>query len=322
LLVQIDARPYEMTLEQANGALQRDQALLHEAQIDLERYKKLVSQDSISKQQLDQQTSLVGQYEGATLTDQGQIDAAKLNINYCHVVAPIAGRVGLRQVDIGNYAQTSDTNGLVSLTQLDPISVLFTLPEDQLPAVMKRLASGAELKVIAYDRAQTTKLAEGKLSAVDNEIDTSTGTVKLRAQFDNPDNILFPNQFVNIQLIVDTLHNVVIAPQAGILHGAPGTFVYVANDDHTVSMHTVKLGPSQGDNIQVTDGLAAGDKIVIDGTDKLRDGATYKLPDSGDSDKSGDTKPATDTKSNDDKSSNDKPKDNSQNGGHHHHSSS
>jgi multidrug efflux system membrane fusion protein len=278
LLAQIDDRPYQVALEQAQGALERDQALLKEAELDLARYQKLFTQDSISKQQLDAQSSLVQQDQGNVATDQGQIDSAKLNIAYCHITAPITGRVGLRQVDVGNYAQTSDTNGVVVLTQLDPISTLFTLPEDQLPAIMKQLATGAVLQVTAYDRAGNTKLAEGKLSAVDNQINTTTGTVQLRAQFDNADGLLFPNQFVNIQLRVDTIKDAVLAPQAAILRGAPGTFVYLANDDSTVSVRAVKLGVSQGDNVQITDGLAEGDKVVVDGTDKLRDGAKFKLP--------------------------------------------
>lgn len=277
-LAQIDPRPYQITLAQATGSLQKDQALLDEAQRNLDRYQKLVKQDSLAKQQLDQQASLVQQYQGAVMTDQGQINAAKLNIEYCHITAPVTGRVGLRAIDQGNYAQTSDTGGIVALTQLDPISVVFTLTEDQLPLVMKRLATGATLKAIAYDRSQSRKLAEGRLTAVDNQINVTTGTAKLRAEFDNADNSLFPNQFVNIQLIVDTLHDVVLAPQAGILHGAPGNFVYVAKDDHTVAMRPVKVGPSQGDQIVITDGLQPGDKIVTDGTDKLRDGARYKLP--------------------------------------------
>ncbi|MDR3448210.1 MAG: efflux RND transporter periplasmic adaptor subunit [Alphaproteobacteria bacterium] len=278
-LAQIDPRPYLMTLEQATGALQKDQALLKEAQLNLARYQKLLKQDSIAKQQVDTQESLVKQYDGAVASDQGQVDAANLDIAYCHITAPISGRVGLRQVDPGNYAQTSDANGLVTLTQLDPISVLFTLPEDQLPAVMKRLSTGTELPVTAFDRTNSTKLATGKLTAVDNQIDTSTGTVKLRAEFDNPAGVLFPNQFVNIQILVDTDHDVVIAPQAAILRGSPGTFVYLAKDDGTVAMTPVKVGPSQGDKVEITEGLSAGDKVVIDGTDKLRDGEKYKLPD-------------------------------------------
>jgi multidrug efflux system membrane fusion protein len=278
-LAQIDPRPYQMALEQAAGALQRDQALLKEAQIDLVRYQKLVAQDSISKQQLDTQTSLVSQYQGNVETDQGQVDAAKLNIDYCHITAPVGGRVGLRQVDIGNYAQTSDANGIVALTQLDPISVIFTLPEDNLPAVMKKLSAGTVLDVAAYDRDDTTKLADGKLTAVDNEINVTTGTVKLRAQFDNPTSQLFPNQFVNAHITVDTIHDAVVAPQAAILRGAPGTFVYLANDDQTVSVRVVKLGASQDDKVEITDGLKEGDKVVTDGTDKLRDGAKFTLPD-------------------------------------------
>jgi multidrug efflux system membrane fusion protein len=278
-LAQIDARPYQAALEQAQGALQRDQALLKDAQVNLARYQKLFEQNSISKQQLDTQASLVQQYQGAVVTDQGQIDSDNLNITYCHITAPITGRVGLRQVDAGNYAQTSDANGIVVLTQLDPISVVFTLPEDQLPAIMKRLAAGAELPVTAYDRADSTKLAEGKLVSVDNEINTSTGTVKLRAQFDNANAALFPNQFVNAQLKVNTDHDVVIAPQDAVLRGAPGTFVYLTKEDGTVAVRPVKVGASQGDNIEITDGLAAGDKVVTDGTDKLRDGAKFKLPD-------------------------------------------
>ena len=284
-LAQIDARPYQVTLEQAKGALQKDQALLKDAQIDLARYQKLVAQNSISKQQLDTQTSLVDQDQGNVDADQGQIDSANLNIAYCHITAPVSGRVGLRQVDAGNYAQVSDANGIVSLTQLDPISVIFTLPEDQLPAVMKRLATGAELPVLAYDRAGTAKLAEGKLTAVDNEINTSTGTIRLRAQFDNADSMLFPNQFVNVQIKVDTVHDAVLAPQAAILRGSVGTFVYLAKDDGTVAMRPVKQGVSQGDAVEITEGLAEGDKVVTDGTDKLRDGAKYKMPDAAASDK-------------------------------------
>ena len=284
LMAQIDPRPYQMTLKQAQGALQKDQALLKDAQTNLVRYQKLAAQNSISTQQVDTQASLVQQYQGAVETDQGQIDAANLNISYCHIVAPITGRVGLRQVDAGNYVQTSDTNGIVTLTQLDPISVVFTLPEDRLPALMKRLAVGASLQVDAYDRAGNVKLAEGKLTAVDNAINTSTGTVKLRAQFDNTDNLLFPNQFVNIQIKVDTAQGVALAPQAAILRGSVGTFVYLAKNDNTVEMRPVKLGISQGNQVEITEGLAEGDKVVTDGTDKLRDGAKYKLPETASGD--------------------------------------
>ena len=277
-LAQIDPRPYQLALEQAQGALTRDQALLDEAKLNLERYRKLVAEDSIAKQTLDTQQSLVDQDQGNVQTDQSQIDAAKLNLTYCHITAPVSGRVGLRQVDQGNYVQVSDANGLVTITELQPITVIFTLPEDDLPAIMKRLADSAELQTTAYDRSQSTKLATGKLISVDNEIDTSTGTIKLRAQFDNQDNILFPNQFVNVELLVDTLHDATIVPLAAIQRGTPGTFVYVVNDDSTVKVVPVKLGPSQGDNVAITDGLSPGDKVVTDGTDKLRDGAKITLP--------------------------------------------
>jgi multidrug efflux system membrane fusion protein len=212
------------------------------------------------------------------LTDQGQIDAAKLNLTYCHIVAPISGRVGLRQVDQGNYVQTGDTNGLVTLTQLQPITVIFTLPEDDLPAIMKRLAEGAQLPVTAYDRTQTTKLAEGKVISVDNQIDTSTGTIKLRAQFDNQDYALFPNQFVNVELLVDTLQGATTVPPSAIQRGAPGPFVYFVKDDNTVAVRPVKLGPSEADKVSITDGLSVGDKVIVDGSDKLRDGAKITLP--------------------------------------------
>ena len=288
-LAEIDPRPYQLTLEQAQGALQRDQALLADAKLNLERYQTLVAQDSISKQTLTTQQSLVAQNEGNVQTDQSQIDTAKLNLAYCHIIAPVSGRVGLRQVDQGNYVQVGDANGIVTLTQLQPITVIFTIPEDDLPSVMKRLSQGAELQATAYDRTQSTKLATGKLISVDNQIDTSTGTVKLRAQFDNPDNVLFPNQFVNIELLIDTLHDATIIPSAAIQRGNPPTFVYLINSDNTVKVQEVKLGPSQGDNIAITDGLKPDDKVVIDGADKLRDGAKITLPEEkGSNDNSGD----------------------------------
>jgi len=277
-LAQVDPRPYEAALEQAKGQLQKDLALLKDAQVNLARYEKLAKQNSISKQQLDTQASLVQQHEGNVAVDKGQIDAANLNIAYCHITSPISGRVGLRQVDPGNYVQTSDANGIVTVTQLDPISVLFVLPEDQLPAVMKRLREGAELLVTAFDRAGETRLATGKLTAVDNAIDTATGTVRLRAQFENADHALFPNQFVNIQIKVDTLRDVILAPQSALLRGSAGAFVYLALPDGTVAMRPVKTGVAQGDKIAIAEGLSEGDKVVTEGTDKLRDGAKYKVP--------------------------------------------
>jgi multidrug efflux system membrane fusion protein len=272
-LAEIDARPYELALAQAQGNLARDEALLRDAEIDLVRYQTLVKQDSIAEQQRDTQIYLVHQLQGTVATDRALVDSAKLNIVYCHITAPVGGRVGLRQVDAGNYVQVSDANGIVVITQLQPITVVFTIAEDNLPAVMKRMQSGATLPVAAYDRSQTTKLATGKLLTTDNQIDTTTGTVKLKAQFDNTDESLFPNQFVNAQLLVDVLHDTIVIPTAAIQRGAPGTYVYLIKTDNSVAVQKVKLGPAQGDRVAVTSGLAAGDRVVVDGADKLRDGA-------------------------------------------------
>jgi membrane fusion protein, multidrug efflux system len=273
LLAEIDSRPYVNALNQLQGQLAHDQALLNDAKIDLARYATLVKQDSIAHQQYDTQQYLVHQYEGTVISDQAQVDNAKLNIEYCHITAPVTGRVGLRQVDPGNYVQTSDTNGLVILTQLKPISVIFTVPEDQLPAIMKRVAAGATLPVTAFDRTGNNRLAEGKLETVDNQIDTTTGTVKLRAIFPNDDEVLFPNQFVNVDLEVDVLRDATVVPTAAIQRGAPGTFVYVVNADSTVKIQKVKLGPIEGDHVAIKSGLNPGDTVVVDGADKLKDGA-------------------------------------------------
>lgn len=273
LLAVIDPRPYDYALEQAQGQLQKDESLLTQARKDLARYQILSKQDSIAQQTVDAQVQLVQQDEGIVKTDQGQVDVAKLNIAYCHIVAPVTGRVGLRQVDQGNYVTPGDTNGLVVLTQEQPISVIFTLPEDNLPAIVKQLNAGATLQVTAYDRSNTTKLATGKLATIDNQIDTTTGTVKLRADFDNTDGILFPNQFVNIRLLVDTLHDQTIVPSAAIQRGAPGTFVYLAKPDDTVAIQPIKTGPVDGQNIAVVSGLSPGQDVVVDGADKLRENA-------------------------------------------------
>lgn len=280
-LAQIDPRPYQIALEQAQAQLARDQAQLDNAQIDLARYRRLAAQDSIARQQLDTQQALVHQLEGTVATDKAQIDQAKLNLDYCHIVSPIEGRVGLRQVDVGNYVQTGDANGIVVVAQLHPISVIFSLPEDDLPQIMKRLREGATLAVTAYDRTNTTKLATGTLSTVDNQIDTSTGTVRLRADFDNADNTLFPNQFVNVTLLTDTLAGATVVPASAVQRGAPGTFVYVVKPDRTVAVQPIKLGPTAGDAVAVTSGLEPGTQIVVDGADKLRDGAKIVLPGEG-----------------------------------------
>ena len=272
-LAQIDPRPYQVALEQAEGQLAKDQALLKNAQLDLQRYNTLVAQNSIATQTRDTQVSLVAQDQAAIKTDQAQVDAQKLNLVYAHIISPVTGRVGLRQVDAGNYVQTSDPNGIVVVTQLQPISVIFTLPEDSLPAVMKQVHTGVSLPVTAYDRTGTTALGTGRLETVDNQIDTTTGTVKLRAIFDNEQEILFPNQFVNVQLLVDTLHDTDIVPVSAVQHGAPGAFVYVAKSDQTAAVQQVKLGPGDGQRIAVLDGLQPGEKVVVDGSDRLREGA-------------------------------------------------
>jgi membrane fusion protein, multidrug efflux system len=277
-LAQIDDRPYKVTLEQAQGTLAHDQALLGQAQADLKRYETLARQDSIAHQQADDQRYLVGQYQGSVQTDQAQIDSAKLNIAYCHIIAPVTGRVGLRQVDPGNYVQTSDANGIVVLTQEQPISVIFSVTEDNLPSVMKQVVAGAQLQVQAYDRSNTNLLATGTLTNVDNQINTTTGTVNMRASFANTDLALFPNQFVNARLLVDTLRNVVRVPIAAVQQGAPGTFVYLIKPDNTVSVQTIKLGPTDGGYAQVVSGLSAGDRVVTDGTDRLRDGQKVTIP--------------------------------------------
>jgi multidrug efflux system membrane fusion protein len=272
-LAEIDTRPYMLALEQAQGQLARDQALFKNAEVDLARYKKLFAEDSVAQQTLATQEALVRQYDGTVKIDQSQVDAAKLNLAYCHIVAPITGQIGLRLVDPGNYVQVGDTTGLVVITQMRPITVIFTVPEDNVPAIMKRLHSGAILQVTAYNRSDTTKIATGKLMSVDNQIDTSTGTLRLRGLFDNDDEALYPNQFVNVKLLLDVMHGATIMPTAAIQRGAPGTFVYLIKPDNTVAVQAVKLGPVDGDKVAVTSGLKPGDRVVIDGADKLRDGA-------------------------------------------------
>jgi multidrug efflux system membrane fusion protein len=277
-LAQVDPRPYEVALEQAEGQFAHDQGLLHQAQADLTRYKALASQDSISAQQLDDQTFLVEQYTGTVKSDQGQVDNAKLNLAYCHITAPVAGRVGLRQVDIGNYVQTSDANGIVVIAEPSPISVIFSLPQDSVPQVLQRYGSGARLPVTLYDRTNTTQIAVGELSAVDNLVNVSTGTVNLRAVFKNADDRLFPNEFVNAVLLVDTLKDTVIVPAAAIQRGAPGTYVYVVGADDTVSLRVVSVGPTDGDRVAILSGLKPGEQVVTDGAEQLKDGAQVTLP--------------------------------------------
>jgi multidrug efflux system membrane fusion protein len=284
LLAEIDSRPYQLALAQAQGALKRDQALLQAAQLDLERYQKLAQTNAIPRQQLDTQQALVLQDQGNVLSDQAQIDTAQLNITYCHIVSPLNGRVGLRQVDQGNYVTPGDPNGLVVVTQLSPISVLFTTAEDNLPAILKRVESGATLPITAYDRSGTTKIATGELLTFDNQIDTTTGTVRLRAQFANEQNTLFPNQFVNVELLVDVLKGVTVMPTSAVQRGAPGTFVYLVQPDNTVKVRVVELGPVNGESVAVKSGLAPGDRVVVDGADKLRDGIKITVREPGSTD--------------------------------------
>src|SRR5271169_2040556 len=281
-LAQIDPRPYEAALQQSQGNLKRDQALLADARLDLKRYEGLVKEDSIAEQQLDTQRALADQYIGTIESDEGQVNTAKVNLMYTHIVSPVTGRVGLRQVDQGNYVTPGDANGIVLINQLQPITVIFPIPEDNVSAVMKRLHQGAVLAVAAYDRTNSTKIADGKLLTVDNTIDVTTGTVKLRAQFDNLDNALFPNQFVNIKLLQDVLANQIIMPNSAVRRGAPNgvasTFVYVVNADNTVTVRPVTLGVVDGENVAVTAGLKAGEVVVTEGGDRLRDGAQVQLP--------------------------------------------
>lgn len=279
-LAQIDPRPYQVALEQAQGQLAHDTALLAQSQVDLARYQTLNRQDSISKQQYQDQIYLVKQYQGTIAVDQAAIDNAKLNLIYCHITSPVDGRVGLRLVDPGNYVQTSDTSGLFVLTQLQPISVIFTLPEDDVPQVERQMRGGT-LAVTVLDRANVSQLAAGTLETIDNQVDTTTGTVRLRAVFDNKDNELFPSQFVNAELLVETLHGVVTVPLAAVQHGTPGAYVFLLRPDRTVAMRPVKTGVADGERIEITDGLSAGDNVVVDGADRLRDGARVTIPGDG-----------------------------------------
>src|SRR5690348_13235485 len=276
-LAQIDPRPFQAALDQAEGQLERDQAQLAGARVDLARYGVLIKQDSIAKQTYDDQTATVRQLEGTVKLDQAAVETARVNLSYCHIVAPAAGRVGLRQIDPGNYVTPSDTNGLVLLNQMQPISVLFSLPQEDLEAVLTGVHGGAKLPVAAYDSTGNTKLADGTLASVDNTINTSTGTFQLRASFPNADEKLFPNQFVNAHITVDTLKNVVVIPSAAIQRGAPGTFVYVVGSDDAVSVQPVTLGPSAGETVAILKGLKAGDSVVVDGADKLKNGAKVTL---------------------------------------------
>jgi len=276
-LAEIDPRPFEVQSTQAEGQLARDQALLTNARLDLQRFRVLLQQDSISTQQVDTQESLVRQYEGAIKVDQGQIDSAKLQLTYCHITAPIGGRVGLRLVDPGNIVHATDANGLVVIAQLQPIAVVFAIPEDSLPQVLAKLAAGESLPVEAYDREQQHKVAVGALLTVDNQIDPTTGTVRLKAVFPNTDNALFPNQFVNARLLLEVKRGATVVPASAIQRSPQGAFVYVVKADQTVAMRPVTIGVSQGDETSVSAGLVPQDLVVVDGADRLREGAKVEV---------------------------------------------
>ncbi|MFL9962069.1 MdtA/MuxA family multidrug efflux RND transporter periplasmic adaptor subunit [Paraburkholderia sediminicola] len=278
VLAQIDPRPYQISLENAQGTLVRDEALLQTARLDLKRYQTLLAQDSIASQQVDTQASLVRQYEGTVKSDKANIDSFKLDLVYARITAPVSGRVGLRQVDPGNYVTSSLSTGIVVITQLQPISVIFTTSEDNLQQIIQHTQNGEQLSATAYDRSNTRSLEAGTLKTMDNQIDTTTGTVRLRAIFQNDDNKLFPNQFVNTRLLVDTIKDAVIVPTTAVLNGSMGQFVYVVKPDNTVTVRPVKTGPVDGERTSIKSGLQVGERVVTDGSDRLREGAKITIP--------------------------------------------
>jgi multidrug efflux system membrane fusion protein len=269
-LVEIDPRPYQVMLEQAQAQLARDEALLANSRVDLERYKVLLSQQAVPKQQFDTQQATVDQTAATIKSDQAQIDNARLQLTYAHITAPLTGRIGLRLVDQGNIVKATDATGLATITQLQPIAVIFNVAEDHLPQVTAKMRAGQTLPVYAFDRDQKTKLGMGKLLTIDNQIDQTTGTLRFKGQFENEDLSLFPNQFVNTKLLVDTKHNAVIVPTAAIQRSPQSTFVYVIRTDNTVEVRNITTGVTDGDNISVAEGLEAGERVVIDGIDKLQ----------------------------------------------------
>jgi membrane fusion protein, multidrug efflux system len=284
VLAEIDPRPFQAALDQANGQLAHDMASLVNARIELKRQRALLAAKATSQQTLDNQVATVKQDEGTVASDVANVKTAAINLGYTKVSSPVAGRAGIRQVDLGNYVSAGQSTAIVVVTQLQPISVLFTVPEDNIGAIMARFGVGEAMQVDAYDKPQTTKLATGRISAVDSQIDTSTGTVKLRAMFDNEDGLLFPNQFVNVRLLVNTLQDQVVIPAAAIQRGASGTFVFVVKNDEAdkakkvVSMRVVTTGVQQGDRVAVTKGLNPGETVVTDGADRLRDGGEVTIP--------------------------------------------
>jgi multidrug efflux system membrane fusion protein len=278
ILAQIDPRPYQAALDQARGQLARDSATLANAKVDLARYKALQAQNAIAAQQVSSQEALVKSTEGIVISDQAAVETARINLGYTNIVSPVDGRAGIHLVDIGNIVSAGQATGIVVVTQLQPMSVLFTIPEDNVRAVLGRVNGGAVLPVDVYDRSQTNKIATGVLSAVDTVVDPATGSVKLRAMFDNKDNMLFPSQFVNVRLLVDTLHNQTVVPVPAVQRGADGSYVFVVRPDKTVTQRTVRIGIQDGDKMQVLSGLRPGDTVVVDGADRLRDGADIEIP--------------------------------------------
>jgi multidrug efflux system membrane fusion protein len=277
VLAEIDPRPFQIALEQAKGQLARDEALLANAKVDLERYKTLLAKESIAKQQVDTQQALVHQDEAIVLSDRAQVSNAKLQLDFARVTAPVGGRVGLRQVDAGNMVHASDANGIVVITETQPINLIFAIPAESLSPVLARVRSGDTLAVEAFDRDGKTLLATGKLLTIDNQIDVATGTVKAKAEFPNDDNRLFPNQFVNVRLRVETRHDATLMPIAAVQRGTQGTFVYAVTPENAVAVRPVTLGPANGDVVAVEKGLQTGDRVVTDGADKLRDGAKVEV---------------------------------------------
>jgi len=287
VLMQIDPRPYQVQLEMAQGAMAHDQALLDNARVDLERYKQLLQTDAIPKQQLDTQAALVAQYQATIKQDTANIDNANLQLTYAKVTAPITGIVGLRLVDPGNIVHATDAGGMVVITQVQPIAVLFTIPEDSLPEVAQRLRAGEHLTVEAYSRDNSTKLASGKLMTLDNQIDNSTGTSKLKAVFENKDNALFPQQFVNIRLLVNTLPNQLVIPNVAVQNGQQGTFVFVVDDNSRVHLKPVQVGITTDASADILSGLSEGDRVVVDGTDRLSEGSEVRVRRAGELDSAG-----------------------------------
>jgi multidrug efflux system membrane fusion protein len=279
LLAMIDPRSYQVALDNALATLEKDKAQLANAEVDLDRYRGLIKDDSIPKQQYDSQAALVQQDKALVQGDQAQVDNARLQLSFTQVTAPINGRVGLRQVDLGNIVHAADTSGLVVITQVQPIDIVFPIPQDRLPAVQRRIASGTRLQVDAYDSDGRVLLGSGTLLTTDNQIDTATGTIKLKAEFANRDGALFPNQFVNVRLHLDRIEDALTVPSAAVQRGAPGLYAYVVKPDNTVQIRPLKLGPTEGDRVQILDGLTANERVVVDGVDKLREGAAVELID-------------------------------------------